>query len=607
MTPIIRNPVVRSFIIAAVAFAFPVSAFARTPPFLPKSISINARGRDIRALLADLFNQGGIQVKVSTGVAGKVNGTFTGPPQQIWEQVARAFNLVGYYDGGIMRVYAQSEIGSRAIPTPAPAILAAEVQRLGLSDEANTIQPGANVVTVTGVPDFVSRVEELASSVRMANLGGRSGVTGALPGAPVASPLVRMPTRSTVRSMVTAAAGASPFEVRMFFLKYRDAADKQLTSTDRITIVPGVASLLREQMGDGRGVSSASTNQYRVSDLDRSQEFGGWGSGAPLPPAGAQPLGAQPGVDGGAGGGVAPPTVVATVDPNGARISADVNNNAIIVRDLPERMGVYEQLIAHLDTEPVMIEIEATIIEVSRNAMRELGVDWNLGIGGLALAFGGEVGGNYGSPNFSGGYLSGNGDNFVARVRALQQRGALRVVARPVLSTPTNQVAVFDDTTQQFARISGEREVALKTITYGLSMRVQPSAIEDGGEMRIRMAVEIADTRLNGMVVDGIPLYSGPRISTQSIVRHGEAVLIAGMTSSTQYDYKSKIPLLGDIPLAGELFKKRNKGEDTYERLFLITPRIVSLNSPGRPTVAAVTPLTLEQLRGDKMTKETVQ
>ena len=53
-------------------------------------------------------------------------------------------------------------------------------------------------------------------------------------------------------------------------------------------------------------------------------------------------------------------------------------------------------------------------------------------------------------------------------------------------------------------RITGEREVALKTITYGLSMRVQPSAIEDGGQMRIRLAVEIADTRLNGLVVDGI-------------------------------------------------------------------------------------------------------
>lgn len=583
--------IARLFFLASVALASG-PAGASTPPFASKPISLNARGQDLRVMLTDLFSQGGLRVKVSTGVIGKVNGVFTGSPAQIWSQMSRAFSLVGFWDGAIMRIYAQSEIGTRTITTNVPAQLVAEVERMRLTDDVNVVRAGAQTVTATGVPEFLQRVEDLAGSVRMANTQALANAPAAPATGPVASPLLGMPARSPVRSAVTVAAGAmSPFEVRMFFLKYRDAADKQLTSSDRITIVPGVATLLREQMGDGRPVSSASTNQYRISDLDRSQEFGGWGSGMPVaPPGETNPDGAA--------------AAVAVVDVNGARISADPSNNAVIVRDLPERMGVYEKLVANLDTEPVMIEVEATIIEVSRQAMRELGVDWNLGIGGLQLAFGGEVGGIPGSgtraPNIGGSYLSGNGDNFVARIRALQQRGALRVVARPVLSTPTNQVAVFDDTTQQFARITGEREVALKTITYGLAMRVQPSAIEDGGEMRIRMAVEIADTRLNGMVVDGIPLFSGPRISTQSIVRHGEAVLIAGMTSSTQYDYKSKIPLLGDIPLAGEAFKKRNKGEQQYERLFLITPRIVSLRTPGRPAVAGREPLPIEVLRGDK-------
>ncbi|SOB86445.1 type III secretion protein C [Sphingomonas guangdongensis] len=562
------------------------------PPFPVKSVSINARGQDVRAFLSDLFSQGGLRVKVSTAVSGKVNGVFVDTPEKIWTQMARAYGLVGFHDGGVTRVYAQSEIATRSIATPAAARVAGEVERLGLADGVNNVRTGGNAIIATGVPAFLERVEELAGSAVLK--APQSQAVAAVPapaaGGAIASPLLRMPARGTVRSVVTVAAGrASPFEVRMFFLKYRDAADKELTSSDRITLVPGVATLLREQMGNGNGVSTASSNQYRISNIDRSQERG-WGAGDPLGPT-----------DLARGGTADLPPEVALLDPNAARISADPTNNAIIVRDRPERMGVYEQLIANLDTEPLMIEVEASIIEVNTSKFRELGVDWNLGINGLRLVFGGEVAGGQGAPNIGGQYISGSGDDFAVRIRALQQSGALRVVSRPVLSTPTNQVAVFDDTTQQFARITGEREVALKTITYGLSMRVQPSAIEDGGEMRIRMAIEIADTRLNGLVVDGIPLYSGPRISTQSIVKHGEAVLIAGMTTATQYDYKSKTPVLGDIPVVGQAFRKRNKGEAHYERLFLITPRIVSSRvTRANMQPAAAQPLSVEELRAGR-------
>jgi type III secretion protein C len=583
--------------VVALAAPEPVGAAERAPPFAAKAVSINARGQDVRVFLADLFSQGGVRAKVSTAVTGKVNGVFVDQPARVWEQMARAYGLVGFYDGGVMRIYSQSEIASRSVAAASPDQVVGELRRMGLADGVNSARAGSGVVIATGVPEFLARVEEVAGGMRMRTAAvtpttapavTTPAITPVATGA-IASPLLRsMPARATVRSVVTAAAGTtSPFEVRMFFLKYRDAADRELSSTDRVTVVPGVATLLREQMGDGAGVSSASSNQYRLSDLDRSQEFIGDTSG-PLPvddPRARAPLGSGP-------------EGAITVD--GARISADATNNAVIVRDRPERMGVYEQLIANLDTEPLMVEVEATIIDVNTNSLKELGVDWNLGIGGLRLLFGGEVQGGQGLPNVAGQYLSGNGDNFAVRIRALQQSGALRVVSRPILSTPSNQVAVFDDTTQQFARIVGEREVALKTITFGLSMRVKPSAIEDGGQMRIRMAIEISDTRLNGLVVDGIPLYSGPRISTQSIVKHGEAVLIAGMTSATQFDYRSKTPVLGDIPIAGQAFRKRNKGEQRMERLFLITPRIVSLGAPGRPAQPAVTPLSIEELQAGK-------
>lgn len=199
----------------------------------------------------------------------------------------------------------------------------------------------------------------------------------------------------------------------------------------------------------------------------------------------------------------------------------------------------------------------------------------------------------------TGGYLSGDGDVFLARIKALDKRGALRFVTRPVLSTANNKPAIFDITTQQLVKLEGEREVDALTVSYGLAMRVTPSAIEQDGQMRIRMDIEISDTQLNGMVVDGVPTATGPRISTETIVGHGESVLLAGMSQSRDYEIKQKTPFLSAIPIIGDIFfKKRWKSSDNWERLFLLTPRISNLG--GQSFAAAqVQPLTMEQLRGE--------
>lgn len=591
-------------------------ALAAPIPFPQKDVTLIGRGELVRDFIADLFGQSGLKVKISTAATGKVNGTFKGTPREIWTQIAKAYHLTAYTSGGLVRIYHDDEVTSRSIASASAAQVAADARRQGLVDGANTVSATANMVVATGVPAFLERIEALAGTMR-APVRTAATTPVALPTIPVdpaagmglatpllagTQPMLRANmARGAVRSQIVAAAGKrSPFEVRMFFLKYRDAADKEQRSTDRITVIPGVATLLREQMGDGLGgvtVASNAANQFDNSEINRV-------GNRRSPSDGGRYDRDNRGEDQGA------PEVVqaAAGDLNGPRITADSTNNSVIVRDRPEVMPIYEQLIANFDIEPVMIETEVTILEVSTNKLSDLGVDFSLGIGGLRAVFGGnfQTPGNTG--NISAGYLSGNGDSFFARIRALEQSGALRVVSRPVLSTPSNQVAVFDNRTQQFARLQGEREVALYPISYGLSMRVRPSAIEDGGELRIRMDIEIEDTSLNGNVVDGIPVPSGPRVSTQSIDRHGESVMLAGMTSSTEYDFKSKTPVLGDVPLIGQVFRKRRKGKDRVERLFLLTPRIASANgSPSRvQAMAQQAPLLpIEALTGKRPKKRT--
>lgn len=563
-----------------------VPAWAADPPFGEKQVSISARGQHVRDFVVDLFSESGLKAKVSTKVKGRVQGVFRGSAAEVWSTISRAYGLVAYWDGAVVRIYDDEEVSTRSIAVTGSENLVDQVGRLGMTDPVNTVKAGNGLVLATGVPAFLDRLEDMAGQQRMAaNAAPAPVIQKAAAATPlVASPLLRAPmARASVRSEVMrSASGRDPFEVRIFYLKYRDAADREVRSSDRLTVIPGVATLLLEQMGDGRQVSdvrSGGANEYAVSGLRGLRERG------PLSQRSRRDVG-----DEGNGDASAP-----VYDPDGPRISADPTVNAVVVRDRPEAMAVYEQLITNLDIEPLMVETQVTILELNVTRLKELGLDFGFGIESLGVLFGG--GANFGPGGITGGFIAGDNAIILARVKALEERGAVRVVTRPVLSTANNQVATFDITAQQVVRLEGEREVDAFSVNYGLAMRVRPSAIEDGGDMRIRMQVEISDTQLNGVVVDQIPTAAGPRIATQMIVRQGESVMLAGMTRTRTFDLKRKNPVLGDIPLLGQAFRKRRKGEDHVERLFLLTPRISNLGT-GRITANDVAPLTLGQLRG---------
>ncbi len=568
-----------SVLAASLTLTLPTIAQAAEPPFTDSSVSISARGQDVRDFVADLFGEAGLRAKVSTGVKGQVQGVFRGSPSEIWSTISRAYKLVAYWDGSIVRIYSNEEVGSRSIATYAPQRVVEQASSLGLSDSVNTVRAGDGMVFATGVPEYLARLETMAGSLGT-QLAAVHPVPSKSPAGALASPLLRAPmARASVRSdVIREADGRSPFEVRIFYLTYRDAADRESRSADRLTIIPGVATLLQEQMGDGMrvgSVSSSAANEYSIRGPEtvrgrgRPDEFGMRGSDEET--SGER----KPYLD-------------------GPRISADPANNAVIVRDRPETMGVYEKMIMNLDIEPLMVETQVTILELNVTKLEQLGFGFGFGIDSLAALFGGGL--NFDTGGFTGGYLSGDGGLFLARIEALKRRGAMRVVTRQSLSTINNQVATFDIAAQQLVPLVGEREVDAVPINYGLGLRVRPSAIEDGGEMRIRMQLEVTDTARSEEEVNGVPTTAGAQLATHMIVRQGESVMLGGMTSTRTFDRRNRTPILGDIPILGEIFNSRRKGQDRVERLFLLTPRVTNL---GGSRVAGQQPAyTLEQLQG---------
>ncbi len=554
------------------------TARAEPIPFGARTADITAREQPIAAFLQDLFAVVGVPVLISPSAKGAVNGHFEGPAERTYRNVAKAFNLVEYYDGSVLHIYTPQDMVTRTLPFDAnvSARLVRTVNELGMTDERNRLRMASDgMLTARGTRRFVEQVEEMARAQPATPRGGTA---------------------------------AGPSGLRVFYLRYAWAQDVTMSFGGRQVLLPGVASTVRALMtGQSRSqVAAAALEQPARGNVARSR-----GPAAPSLPArqgtlgvadadaqqpsgptlvAAYAAGALPGMTGGNAPAAAPYGPVADA-PQG-RVEADARLNAVIVRDAPERMAQYEQLIASLDVEPQSIEIEATIIDVNTERLRELGINWRYTKGRSSLLFGrgdssdlqltpatppGDI-----TPAGRGGFVSavlGNVNQFIARINALQDQDAARVVSSPQVLTLSNVEAVFDSSQTFYVRVAGRDEVDLFNVTAGTSLRVTPHVFRDGDEVRIKMLVAIEDGTLSPRTVDTLPVVDRSSINTQALIFEGESLLVGGITRQSNGDGATKVPTLGDLPLIGGLFRNERSSASHVERMFLITPRLVTRRS----------------------------
>ncbi len=589
-------------------------------PFPARKVEIKARGEKVSEFLRNLFGQAGLSVKVSSAVTGNIQGNFIESPGKIWEQLSKSFQLVAYYDGSVVLVYSSNEIRSRTISAGSPQSVVNEVRRLNLVNGQNNVTAGAANVVASGVPAFVERVEALAArsvakapapvvSVRpvvqprsvtptpkvavattdvISPIVGKPNpaqpIVGAAPPTQVAAaPMTTRPAgfvRSTIRSTATA---RYPYEIRVFYLRYAQAVDTRRESGGAQIIIPGIVTQLRGIMGDGRASTTVTTSGNFERGRYAIEQGVGMGRVGPNGEI----------YDGREGYRDEPRAAQSEIgDINGPRIEADVPNNAVIIRDRPEAMPTYESLIAAADIEPTNIELVATIIELNTTRARKLDLDLGFSTGGIRAFFGGtnEQTKSSESGTIGGSVLTGPGALFTAKLTALERNGTARVVSKPQIIALNNLEALFSNETEQYVSISSERVADLRVVRAGLVLRVTPNVVYDGGELRTRLTIFIQDGAIT-IGANGAPSVSRAQLNTYAVVKQGEAIIVGGMTVSSQFDEKSKVPIAGDIPVVGNAFKKRNRESSRYERLFLITPRIMSLG--GDVPSAGTTPASL--------------
>ncbi|MEG3175312.1 type III secretion system outer membrane ring subunit SctC [Sphingomonas sp. RB3P16] len=569
-------------LVAALATTGGGAAVAQRLPAAQSDVSIAAREQPIGAFIRDLFGRIGRPVVTSPKLTGTINGTFTGQIDKVFGDVAKAFGLIGYYDGTAIYVYATSELTQTTLNLT-PAVAARVVRQAGqqrLPDARNVLRPSADgSLVVSGVPRFIEQITALAA-------GGEARAANGVPPSP------GNPTIS--------GEGVVPLEFRVYYLKYARAEDTTVSAGGREVRVPGLATIVQNLVLDRRQTSA--NGGYGSRPIRQSQpRLKGQGLDAVAPNYAQTPVLGLPSESGTVddGGG-------APLSQDIVRIEANPYLNALIVRDVPERIASYDSLISALDVEPQLIEIEATIIDINTDKMRQLGINWRFAAGGFGALLGDGTSGDLAlsptnqslrdnlnaiTPRAAGGTIStiiGSQREFLGRITALEQKGAARVVSRPQVMTLSNVEAVFDRTRTFYVRVAGREEVDLFNVTAGTTLRVNPHVFRDHNQTRIRVLVNIEDGSISPTsVVENIPIVERASVSTQAMVLDGESLLLGGMTVDADTDRVTKVPLVGDIPLLGELFKTRYRDRGRTERMFLITPRVVTLSQRVGPTAVS--------------------
>jgi type IV pilus assembly protein PilQ len=292
-------------------------------------------------------------------------------------------------------------------------------------------------------------------------------------------------------------------------------------------------------------------------------------------------------------------------------VVADDRTNAVIINDIPKVIPTIDRLLTQLDRKTQEVEIEARVVAATRQFARDIGTQLGFGWGNGHSAIGGNQavgsspttvngltpgyitvpgstgssGGssiplfsNLGSTSPSSGLSFVNASNTVridAVLSLAESRGLLKVLSRPRVVTQNNIQALV----KQGVRVPIVTQAQLggpPTVTYVdafLRLTVTPQITS---ENTIFLNVDVENTTPNfGQEVQGNPELITQQATTQVLVTDGGTVVIGGVIQTQNSINISQVPLLGNLPILGNLFKHTQVNTSNQELIFFITPRII--------------------------------
>lgn len=454
----------------------------------------------------------------------RVTGDFNlAEPFEVIERIASTLGLVWYFDGHSVYVYDGSEMASTVLSLSPDAMdaLTDFLKVNALYDKRFPLRAASRgLVYVSGPPKYLDIIRSSLKLIRTPAALEDGGLT------------------------------VDVVKVRHVFVD-----DRQYDQREGTRLIPGLARVLGGILGESAvvRVAPAAPEPAAVAQPDDA-------NGPPLAPL---PEGIQE----------LPPLKDDThIDGHLLRIVAYPANNSLLLRGTPGEIASAKRLIGRLDEPKRQVELSLWVIDVARDNVDALGVQWSadarLGSGSVRFNRAASLGSKLGPAETA---------RFIASVTALSALHKARIVSRPILLAQDNSPAVFDNNRTFYVKLKGERSVALEKVTYGTLVNVVPRILAADGP--IEMDLQIEDGNSTAPTEESkldLPVVSRTQIRTMARVLGDQSLLVGGYTHEETSSSTSKIPLLGDLPFIGGLFRYRTDKDDQSVRLFLIQPRLLS-------------------------------
>jgi type IV pilus secretin PilQ/predicted competence protein len=295
-------------------------------------------------------------------------------------------------------------------------------------------------------------------------------------------------------------------------------------------------------------------------------------------------------------------------------IIADDRSNTLIIRDIPSTLPVIDNLIRELDRRSKQVEIEARVVEASRSFAREIGTQFGLAAGSptrnnvvgggagvntpltppspppviVAPLGGASSGGTAGSSPIpaltnlgasvpTSGIAYGFSSPNVALdmiITAAESRGVGKLLSQPKVITQNNEKAVVKQGVSIPVQTIVNNTVSVQYVDAVLELDVTPQITADG---TVYMDVTVQNNQIDQSIprVEGIPAIDTQSAETKVTVNDGATVVIGGIIVTQQNTAVDQVPLVGSIPVIGNLFKHTTVSSSSAELLFFLTPRIL--------------------------------
>ena len=287
-------------------------------------------------------------------------------------------------------------------------------------------------------------------------------------------------------------------------------------------------------------------------------------------------------------------------------VNFEPKTNTVIIIDTPKRIEAVQGLLHGIDKAKGQIIVETKILRINSSVGQRIGVNWTsaLGDNGVDVTVAGQLADLFGLPTSSATAFGLTGENLVLSpvqlsgvLKALNDGGISNQVSNPTLITEDNEQATIsiidripivttqttpgDTVTTVTEEVRYKIDESDKAITedpdnhreIGISIAVTPTLLPDG---TIRMKMRPRSAQISGSITgqsgNVFPQVTESMIETLARIPDGNSLVIGGFYGEIQSNDKSKVPLLGDLPIVNFFFKSKEASKEQTSLVFIVTP-----------------------------------